>query len=219
MTRRQELLVFGAVAVVAVVAGLLLLVRPKQQAVAEARADQRGAVAESQSLRDQITALEALKAKQEVLRREVRQARGEFPATPALPALLDALQDSADQAGVDLTSVAPAPPKPSTTAPGLAEISVSVNVTGGYFEVQDYLSRLEDLVKGTDPDRVPPRSLLVRAVNLSSGGASSGTGGSTATAPTSGSASPSELQASITLVTFQLPQAASTGGPAGTQAG
>src|SRR5919198_1218573 len=88
MTRRQELLVFGAVAVVAVVAGLLLLVRPKQQAVAEARADQRGAVAESQSLRDQITALEALKAKQDVLRREGRPAHGESPAAAPPPRLL-----------------------------------------------------------------------------------------------------------------------------------
>jgi Tfp pilus assembly protein PilO len=217
MTRRQELLVFGAVGLLLLVVGFLLLIRPKQQAAAEASADRRGAAAESQSLRDQITALEALKAKQDVLRQEVRQARAEFPDTPALPGLLDALRDTADQAGVDLSSIAPAPPKASTIVPGLAEIGVSVSVAGGYFEIQDYLSRLEDLVRGTDPDRVPPRSLLVRSVSLASGGGASGTGGSTGTAPASGAASPSQLQAGITLVTFQLPQATGGSGAAATQ--
>jgi Tfp pilus assembly protein PilO len=216
MTRRQELLALGAIALLVTAAGFLLLIRPKQQAVAEARADQRGAVAESQSLRDQITALEALKAKQDSLRQELRQARGEFPVTPALPGLLDALRETADQAGVDLSSVSPTPPKASTTVPGLAEIGVSVNVAGSYFQIEDYLSRLEDLVKGADPNRIPPRSLLVQSVTLSSGG-NTGSAGSGATASTSGSASASQLQASIALVTYQLAQATGASSTTATQ--
>jgi type II secretory pathway component PulM len=82
MTRRQELLLATVGAFLVLVVGLLLLIRPKQQAVAEARADRNAAVAESQSLRDQIRALEALQADAATLARQPRQARAEFPSTP-----------------------------------------------------------------------------------------------------------------------------------------
>jgi hypothetical protein len=223
MTRRQELLLATVGAFLVLVAGVLLLIRPKQQAVAEARADRNAAAAESQSLRDQIRALEALQADEATLRARARQARAEFPSTPNLPALVNALQDAAVQAGADLTSVAPSTPKTSTAQPELAEIATSVNVTGGYFQIEDFLARLENLIKGADPDRVPPRSVLVQSVDISSGSDQAATGGSAGAAPAA-SASPDELQASVALVVFQLgqpaTQAPATGGAsADTQVG
>jgi Pilus assembly protein, PilO len=205
VTRRQELLVGAGVALLILAAGALLLVRPKQQAVAEARADRNAAAAESQALGDQIRALEALKAAEATLQAEARHASAEFPSTPNLPALVDALQDAASQAGVDLASVAPSAPKPSTDRPELAEITTTVAVNGGYFQIQDFLAKVENLVKGADPGRVPPRSVLVRSVDLSGGA-----GGSAATA----SASPDQLQASIALAVFQLAQAPAAAAPA-----
>ncbi|HEV3463620.1 MAG TPA: hypothetical protein VG846_06525, partial [Actinomycetota bacterium] len=35
-------------------------------------------------------------------------------------------------------------------------------------EIQDFLVRLENLVKGTDPGRIEPRSVLIESVNLNS---------------------------------------------------
>jgi hypothetical protein len=223
MTRRQELLLATVGAFLVLVAGVLLLVRPRQQAVAEARADRNAAVAEGQSLRDQIRALEALQADAATLRARARQARAEFPSTPNLPGLVNALQDAAVQAGADLISVAPSTPKTSTVRPELAEIATSVNVTGGYFQIEDFLARLENLIKGADPGRVPPRSVLVQSVDISGSSGQGATGGSAAAAPEA-SASPDELQASVALVVFQLTQSATqapaTGGtPASTQVG
>jgi Tfp pilus assembly protein PilO len=166
MTRRQELILAGVAAVLVLIAATVALIRPTRQATAQAGADRDAAVAESQSLRDQIKALEALKPNEAELKAKASQARAEFPATPALPGLVDALQDVAGQAGVDLDSVAPAAPKASTTTPQLAEIAATVNVSGGYFEIRDFLVRLENLVKGSDPGRVPPRSVLVGSVGL-----------------------------------------------------
>jgi hypothetical protein len=205
VTRRQELLVGAGVVLLILAAGALLLVRPKQQAVAEARADRNASAAESQALGDQIRALEALKADEPALQAKARQARAEFPPTPNLPALVDALQDAASQAGVDLASVAPSAPKPSTDRPELAEITTTVAVSGGYFQIEDFLARVENLVKGADPGRVPSRSVLVRSVDVSSAA-----GGSAATA----SASPDQLQAGITLAVFQLAQAPAAAAPA-----
>ena len=207
MTRRQELVIAVAAALLVVVAGVMLLIRPTRQATAQARADRAAAAAESQRLRDQIKALEALKPKEAELKAQAALAKDEFPATPGLPALVDALQDSASQAGIDLGTVAPSTPATSTLNPQLAEITITVDVSGGYFEIQDFLVRLENLVKGSDPSRVAPRSALVRSVTLS-GGSEGATGGSP---PGTGTASsPDELKGDIVLTVFQLAQPSGT---------
>jgi Tfp pilus assembly protein PilO len=210
MTRRTELLVAAAGVVMVLAVGTLLLVRPKQQAVAEATADRNAAMAESQALRDQVRALEALKDDAAELRAKAELAKAEFPATPNLPALVEALQDAAGQSGVDLVSITPAAPKASTVQPELAEIATGVNVKGGYFQIQDFLSRVENLVKGADPARVPPRSVLVQSVSVSSSN-DTATGDSAAATPDA-SATSGDLQAAIALTVFQL--AASPAAPA-----
>jgi hypothetical protein len=202
VTRRRELVLAVAGALLALAAGVLLLVRPKQQATAAARDDRVAAVAESQTLRDQIKALEALAPKEADLRARASLSRAEFPASPALPGLVDALQDAASLAGVELGTVAPTTPTVSAIHPDLAEISTSIRVKGGFFEIQDFLVRLENMVKGTDPDRVPPRSLLVRSIDL--GGGSEEAAGDSAAAGPDPSGSPSELQGNIVLLVFQL---------------
>jgi Tfp pilus assembly protein PilO len=209
MTRRRELILAAVGAAVVLIAGTLLLVRPTRQATADARAERDTAISEGQALRDQIKALEALKPREAELRAKTSLARDEFPATPALPALVDALQDAASLSGVDLGTVAPTTPKASTASPLLAEITTTVNVSGGYFEIQDFLVRLENLVKGTDPGRIEPRSVLIESVNLTS--ASEGATGGSAQATVDASTSGDELTGNIVLTVFQLAQ--SNGAP------
>jgi hypothetical protein len=204
VTRRQELVLAAVGALLVLAVATLLVIRPTRQATAEARADRDAAVADSQSLRDQITALEALKPKEAELKAQAELAKSEFPATPALPGLVDALQDAAGLAGVDLGTVAPSTPKTSTVNSTLAEITTTVDVNGGYFEIQDFLVRLENLVKGSDPARVAPRSVLVQSVNLSAGSDEQATGDSAAAA--SGAAAAGDLQGNIVLTVFQLAQ-------------
>ena len=201
MTRRQELVLAAVGALLVLAAATLLLIRPTRQATAEARADRDAAAAESQGLRDQIKALEALKPEEAELKAQAELAKAEFPTTPALPGLVDALQDAASQSGVDLGTVAPSTPEASTVNPLLAEITTTVNVNGGYFEIQDFLVRLENLVKGSDPARVAPRSVLVESVNLTGGSDEQATGDSAVAA-----GSPDELEGNIVLTVFQLAQ-------------
>jgi Tfp pilus assembly protein PilO len=208
VTRRRELVLAAVGALLVLVAATVALVRPTRQATAEARADREAAIAESGSLRDQIKALEALKPNEAELQTKASSARAEFPATPALPGLLDALQDSAGLAGVDLGTVAPTTPKASTVNPVLAEITTTVNVSGGYFEIQDFLVRLESLVKGSDPARVAPRSVLIQSVNLASG--SETATGDSAAATADAATAPDELTGNIVLTVFQLAQPSGT---------
>ena len=207
MTRRQELVVAVVGALLVLVAGVMLLIRPTRQATAEARADRDAAAAESQSLRDQIKALEASSPRRRSSSLRPSWPRPSSRPPPGLPALVDALQDSASQAGVDLGTVAPSTPQTSTLNPQLAEITTTVNVSGGYFEIQDFLVRLENLVKGSDPGRVAPRSVLVRSVNLS-GNAEDATGDSAAATTDAGDSG--ELRGDIVLTVFQLAQSSGT---------
>jgi len=208
VTRRNELVLAAIGALVVLVAATLLLVRPTRQATADANTQRDTAIGESQALRDQIKALEALKPKEAELKAKASLAKAEFPATPALPALVDALQDAASLSGVDLGTVAPSTPNASTTSPLLAEITTTVNVSGGYFEIQDFLVRLENLVKGSDPGRIEPRSMLIDSVNLTS--ASEGATGDSAAAAADSSTSADELSGSIVLTVFQLAQSSGT---------
>jgi hypothetical protein len=209
VTRRNELVLAGIGVLLVLVAATLLLVRPTQQATAEANAERDAALTESQTLRDQIKALEALKPKEAELKAKAGLAKAEFPATPALPALVDALQDAASLSGVDLGTVAPSTPQTSTTSPLLAEITTTVNVSGGYFEIQDFLVRLENLVKGTDPGHIEPRSALIESVNLAS--ADESATGDSAQATADAATSADELSGNIILTVFQLAQ--SSGAP------
>jgi Tfp pilus assembly protein PilO len=208
VTPRRELVLAAVGALLVLVAATVALVRPTRQATAEARADREAAIAESRMLRDQIRALEALKPDEAGLRAKASSARAEFPATPALPGLLDALQESAGLAGVELGTVAPTTPKASTANPVLAEITTTVNVSGGYFEIQDFLVRLESLVKGSDPARVPPRSVLIQSVDLASG--SEAATGDSAAATADATTAPDELKGNIVLTVFQLAQPSGT---------
>jgi Tfp pilus assembly protein PilO len=208
VTRRNELVVAAIGALLVLVAATMLLVRPTRQATADANTQRDTAIGESQALRDQIKALEALKPQQAELKAKASLAKAEFPATPSLPALVDALQDAASLSGVDLGTVAPSTPKASTTSPLLAEITTTVNVSGGYFEIQDFLVRLENLVKGSDPGRIEPRSVLIDSVNLTS--ASEGATGDSAAAAADSSTSADELSGSIVLTVFQLAQSSGT---------
>ena len=208
MTRRNELILAGIGVLLVLVAATLLLIRPTRQATADAHAARDAAISDSQALRDQIKALEALKPKEAELRAKAGLAKAEFPATPALPALVDALQDAASLSGVELGTVAPSTPKASTASPLLAEITTNVNVSGGYFEIQDFLVRLENLVKGTDPGRIEPRSVLIESVNLNS--ADESATGDSAQATADPATSADELTGSIVLTVFQLAQSSGT---------
>jgi hypothetical protein len=201
--RRRELIVLLLIGVL-VTAGLwAALIWPKGNQAAAAHAEEQAAADQAESLRGQIRALEGVRADAEGLRARARQSEDLFPAKPALPDLTNALQKIADQSGVDLVGIQPSPPAASPTTPDLAAVATTVTIGGGFFEIQDFLARLENLVRSPEPaSRIPPRSVLVRSVNVAAGsgnGGAAATGGGTPTA----SAGSGDLSATISLTVFQ----------------
>jgi Tfp pilus assembly protein PilO len=220
VSRRRELAVLVAAGLLVTAAAYLLLVRPKAAEVSAARADQQQAADESQTLQAQIKALEDVRANAGALRAQARTARSLFPGGPDLPDLVDALQKVADQSGVELASVQPSTPTVSTANPDLADIDTTVEVNGGYFQIEDFLARLEGMVNSPDAgSRIPPRSVLVRSLTIAN--ATDASAGGATTTGSAAAASSDQLKATVGLVAFQSARASagSAGGGATTGPG
>lgn len=180
------LTVVGCLAVLA--AGWFLLVSPKRSEASEVQLAADAQVTANSALRTQI---EVLKAQAKNLPKEqakLAAVAAKIPSNRAMPALIRALTDAAEDAGVELVTLAPgatavaapvaaapvapaagadgaapaapvAPAAPASAAGQLGSIPVTLNVVGGYFQVQQFLANLEDL----------KRAIRFTAVNLAPG--------------------------------------------------
>jgi len=126
MTKTRQWMIAAVVAIVVIMAaGWFLLVSPQRAKTADLRGQTAKEQSSSAALRTDLDVLTAqskqLPAKQAALAKFARQ----IPSDPALPAMIRALQQAANTAGVALVSIAPAPPGPftagaSATRPGPA---------------------------------------------------------------------------------------------------
>ncbi|HEX7354988.1 MAG TPA: type 4a pilus biogenesis protein PilO [Mycobacteriales bacterium] len=170
--KRQWTLVTALVCLLVLVVGFMLLVKPQHSKASSVKSQTTTVQGQVQSLRAQLSTLQEesrnLASQQAVLAEIVQQ----LPAQPALPALLRSLDAAAAQTNVDLTNVSPGNPTAfkanpaavgasgttgSTTTttttstgtasavPGLAQIPLSLSVTGSYFDIEQFLDQLEGL--------------------------------------------------------------------------
>lgn len=121
---------------------------------------------------DQVITQAAQERQRAVQLREVRENAPEaesslsagrllIPEEPSIPSLFRQMQQSADDAGVRLSTITPA--SPSVTTVGDADVTaigVSLSVQGTYFQVVDLARRIED-------PGLTPRALRWDAASLS----------------------------------------------------
>lgn len=124
-------------------------------------------------LRGQVAALREIEADEVEIREALARLAEFVPRGPSQPAVIRQLQRAADAAGVEVVSVtfgepvvsAPAPETApvETGEPGrtLATVSLAMVVDGGYFQIVDFLRRLEVEV---------PRAVLIESLNLAESG-------------------------------------------------
>lgn len=133
----------------------------QQEALATERQDLE---AREISLRSQIARLLALRDDELEIQAELARLQELIPSGPAQPTAIRQLQVAADQAGVVIASVefavpSAVPTAPQTGVPGtvLAEIPLTMTISGGYFQMVDFLRRLE-----VDT----PRAILVDSIAI-----------------------------------------------------
>jgi type IV pilus assembly protein PilO len=194
----------GLLVLLLMVASWFLLLAPQRSQAADLDAQASAVVVENDQLQTQI---ETLKAEQKDLpqwQAELAAIRTEIPPSPALPGLIRELSNMADKAGVSLVSLTPAAPvtlgdvatDPAAAAapagatglvPGsLAGLDVQLAVTGGYFEIQQFVNNLERL----------QRVFLTTGVTI---------GEDTAAAAADGTTSAGELAGTVSGRVFLVP--------------
>lgn len=198
-------------------AGYVLLVSPQQADAQRIDAQVSAAQAQQATLRSQVAMLTSESTRLSQEQAILARAQSYIPLTPALPSLIRQLSAATDGAGVDLVSLSPSTPTlvtaagATTAAAPLYQVPVSLHVTGGFFEMENFLSNLEQL----------PRAFVTTGFSVSPQGnnaaaaAPSGTGAATA-APTVGKG---ELSVTVTgevfMTTDNLTGGAATGVPSG----
>ncbi|HXF73899.1 MAG TPA: type 4a pilus biogenesis protein PilO [Actinomycetota bacterium] len=157
MNRRGPIVAGVAVAVLAALAVLLLLL-PKVRQVGEAREELAAAQEQEQSLQNQLRALQEAREEAPRVRDAIRRLETQVPPTADLPGMIRLLAGAADRAAVDFFSVAPG--TPTAAEAGFSVVPAQIQVTGGYFSLDEFLYRLETL----------PRAAKVTSLQISPGG-------------------------------------------------
>jgi len=145
MNRTALLLsIFGAILVIALF--FVFVFQPAREELAEVEDQIAAEQTEQERLEGEIERLRLVREAAPTVEAELATADAIIPQGPALPALVRQLQLAADESGITLNSVTTGRPAELEESPGegLSSIDVSTQLEGGYFQVVDFLRRIED---------------------------------------------------------------------------
>jgi Tfp pilus assembly protein PilO len=161
--KRSQLLLSILAATLVVALFSTLLYRPTLEDLAALEAS----IAEQQTIQAgheaEVVRLRAVRETAPEVEAQLAAAEAIIPRDAALPSALRQLQLAAEESGVVLQSVSTGRPVAMEgAAPGLSALGVSVVMSGGYFQIVDFLRRIED-------PSITPRGLTWSAVTVSRG--------------------------------------------------
>ena len=159
--KRRTIYLLAVVALIAVVlVGWFLLISPLRTKIAETDA-------QVQAQQKNLITARAKLARMEQTRQEADKNQGRLielykmvPSQDELPSLLLQVQDLATESGIEVMSISPSK---GTAGAGFQAITLGLQFNGTYFDVNDFIYRIEQLVAG------PGRLLAVKDVNLALG--------------------------------------------------
>ncbi|HET7488242.1 MAG TPA: type 4a pilus biogenesis protein PilO [Acidimicrobiales bacterium] len=166
MTRRN-MLIAGAVAGVLTLLWYVVLWSPRKVELSHAKDRVAKADALREELQTKVARLQAAQKDEPAKRAQLDALRTTIPDDPNLAGFILDTNDAATKAGIDFISIAPTAPAPPTPVPGApavaapaataatgapavsaaapAEVKMQLQITGGYFQVLDFLNRINDL--------------------------------------------------------------------------
>jgi Tfp pilus assembly protein PilO len=175
---REIYIITAVVAVVLIVAWYFLLFSPTQRKASDLGTQITSAQNALDVANQEVVKLESYKKTAPQSRAEVVRLGKMLPTSEGIPGLIIELSKTAEASGVSITSIAR-----GTTAAGspFGIQAVSLQVNGRYFDVEDFLYRLEEYVAFRNASfRVTGRLLQVTNLSLA---ASTGTTTTTSGSP------------------------------------
>jgi Tfp pilus assembly protein PilO len=178
---RSRAVVLGALlTVIVLLVWNLLIFAPRGKKLSAAKRDAQTAQATEVTLRAQLNRLVKISHNGPEIAAELAKLSAAVPSTPDLDGFILSANQIAVQSGIDWLSVSPSVITAGNTGPSV--IPLSMQIQGGFFQVLDYLNRLEAM----------GRLVIVDAINVTGGAAAAGASGSAA--PTG----PPKLSVSLT---------------------
>ena len=140
---REVYIITAVVAVVLVVAWYFLLFSPKQRELSDLDQQVQSAQSELSIAQQEIVKLESYKKTAPQSRAEIVRLSKMLPAAEGVPGLIIELTKTAEASGVAVASIAR-----GTTTPGspFGIQTLTLQVRGRFFDVEDFLYRLEEYV-------------------------------------------------------------------------
>jgi type IV pilus assembly protein PilO len=159
--RRTLYILVGVGLVVVVLIGWVFLISPLRSSIAQKDAE---ILAQQQTLATAQATLARMKQTQ--LQAEANEGRfielsKMLPTEDQVPSLLLQVQDLAAESGIEVMSITPSPAAPTNY--GFAALGLALQFSGTYFDTNDLIYRLEQLVAA------PGRLLAVKDVALTLG--------------------------------------------------
>ena len=160
---RSRLAAFGGVLVLVSLLAFVVVLRPQSAKVADTKEQVAAQDQQVSELQLKLHQLQAIQQRAGDLEARAQRADDAVPDTPRVDQFVLQVQDAAKKSAIDWLSVNPALPAAGTHE-GIQEIGVSMNLTGGYFQVEDFVARLETLGRavkisqvslGPGPDGLP----------------------------------------------------------------
>jgi len=196
---KEVYIITAVVAVVLIVAWYFLLLSPTRTKLSDLDGQVQAQQAALATAQQDVARLESYKKTAPQSRAEIVRLGKMLPESEGIPSLIIELSSTAHTSGVDLNSIARGATQPGTPF-GLQ--SVTLQVTGRFFDVEDFLYRLESYVAFRNASfRVTGRLLEVKTLTI--------TGAATTT---SGSAPPLTVSVELNAYLWAAPVAAAAGG-------
>jgi type IV pilus assembly protein PilO len=168
---KQWVALAAVAALVILAGGWFLLVSPKRSDAAALRSQTSEKQRANQLLASQLATLKSQAKDLPAQQAKIAAVAAKIPDNGAMPTLIRSLNSAAADTGVELVSLAPS--QPTTVAPAAAAVTaptagsttarttaaaasmvgtlqsvgVTLNVVGSYFQVAEYLDRLESLTR------------------------------------------------------------------------
>ena len=135
------------------------LISPRNARVGDLDNQLSNAVAEEEALRRAVLALQEVQQNDVAFLAAIGQMEAGIPVEAELAVFIEEVIALARRTGIELQSIAPSEP---VQVPDLAlyEITVSMSLRGEYFEMLDFLFRLDDM----------ERIVVVQAISITAGG-------------------------------------------------
>jgi Tfp pilus assembly protein PilO len=171
--RGREVYIIAAVAaVVLIVAWYFLLFSPKRSEQSDLQAQIDTQKTTLATARQEVIRLESYKKTAPQSRAEIVRLGKMLPQAEGIPSLIIELTRTADASGVDLTSIT----RGTTTLGNPYGVqSVSIQVVGRFFDVEDFVYRLENYVAFRNANfRVTGRLLEIANLTMQTGSTSDG---------------------------------------------